>query len=480
MPIDPSVYGLQQPVKLNTPFENLGQMLQLRGQQQALQSAQALEQERRAKLAEDQRKQAEEDAYYQILSGPGTTDDRLEAIRRNPLTAKFYAPTLKSKLDSDKSAADTQKAMDDAAQAHATAVEKMQAHQAGQAQKVIAADYDPRMFLGVAQHEIELFKPLENEINPAIAQVRALQAQGAPLDQQKALVRQIMEGWGHSTPASSNAMTDAAKQAAEQPGQVAKSAQEQQIAATMQGGLTADQRSQLDQGAQRIALEGQRVGLEGQRVNLDKQRLAQTAPQAGDIGSDVRTTMSGIKYLDLGDYQTPKERSMAAAAAKAAGIQPVSKEVGASLAAADTAKQNITAMWSKIESKLPKTPDGRVIAGPANKLKQYFQTDDDLAAFNSWRAGAIQAVQALVEKGMGFRLNQAEINMIMQNDMPQVTDTVGAAKTRVNNMLTLLSNKEKTALTLDRSTLAGGGTTPAVEEWVRDPKTGQLVKKGGS
>ena len=35
---------------------------------------------------------------------------------------------------------------------------------------------------------------------------------------------------------------------------------------------------------------------------------------------------------------------------------------------------------------------------------------------------------ALVEKGMGFRMNKSEIDMIMQNDMPQITDTVQTAR----------------------------------------------------
>lgn len=248
MPADASIYGYQQPFRINTPFENLSQVLQLRQQQQQIQSNQALEEERRQKLADQQRAQQEADAYYQILSSPGSTDDRLEAIRRNPLTAKFYAPTLKAKLEADKSAADTQKAIDDAAKAHADAMGKIQEHQAGQAQKVIASDYNPAMFMAVAQHELELFPALKGEIGPALAQVQA-----APPEQQKALVQQIMQGWGHGTPESSNAMTTQAKQAAEQPGQIAKSAQEQQVAANMQGGLTAEQRGQQAIAAQNAA-----------------------------------------------------------------------------------------------------------------------------------------------------------------------------------------------------------------------------------
>ncbi len=470
MPIDASIYGQQVQPKINTPFENLSQMLQVRQQQQSVQSNQALEQERRAKIAADQRAQAEADAYYKVLAGPGTTDERLEAIRTNPLTAKFYAPTLKSKQEADKTAEETRKVIADAAKAHAEAAAAVQAHQAGQAQKVIAADYNPQLFTAVARHELELFPELQSEIAPALAQVQA-----APPDQQQALVKQIMQGWGHGTPTSSNAMTNAAQQAAQEPGQIAQSAVAQQVAAGTVGGITPQQQATNKIAATNAATSQGQLGVAQARES--RENVA--AHTTGDISSDVRTTLSGQKYLDLGDYQTPKERSAAAAAAKAAGVMPVSKEVGASLAAADTAKQNINAMWSKIESKLPKTPDGRLVAGPGNKLKQYFQTDDDLAAFNSWRAGAIQAVQALVERGMGFRLNKSEIDMIMQNDMPQVTDTVGTAKARVQNMLTLLSNKEKTALTRDRSELSGAPEQreiPGIPGGIAELRNGKWIR----
>lgn len=55
MPADASVYGLQQPVKLNTPFENLSQVLQVRSQQQAIESNRALAQERQQQIAAQQR-----------------------------------------------------------------------------------------------------------------------------------------------------------------------------------------------------------------------------------------------------------------------------------------------------------------------------------------------------------------------------------------------------------------------------------------
>jgi hypothetical protein len=204
----------------------------------------------------------------------------------------------------------------------------------------------------------------------------------------------------------------------------------------------------------RIGQQNANTAAENARIaGTREQREARAAAGTLDPETDTRTTLSGMKYVDLNDFETPTAKDAARKAAKAQGLTVVDKATGDTLRAADTARLNLEAMWGQIQSKLPKDASGRVIAGPGNRLKQYFQSDADVAAFNSWRAGAIQAVQALVERGMGFRLNQAEINMIMQNDMPQVTDTVQTAKQRVDNVLKLLDDKEKVALTRDRSTL---------------------------
>lgn len=172
-----------------------------------------------------------------------------------------------------------------------------------------------------------------------------------------------------------------------------------------------------------------------------------------DVSTDLRTTYSGRQYIDLGDYQTPSERSRAKTAAQKAKVPVVSKEEGSSLKAADTARLNLTNMWRQIQKSLPRDAGGRILVGPQNQLAKVFRTSPQIAAFNSWRAGAIQAVQALVERGMGFRLNQAEINLIMQNDLPQLGDTIQTAKQRIDNVLRLLENKEAAILTKDRAKL---------------------------
>lgn len=193
---------------------------------------------------------------------------------------------------------------------------------------------------------------------------------------------------------------------------------------------------------------------------LALQRMQIEAEQP-DISADVRTTMNGQKYLDLSLYKNATAQQYAKTQAAKQGIPAISGNEASGLQAADNARMNLRAMLAQVEDALPHDAGGRLLVGPENKLSKFLQTNDQLAAFNSWRSGAIQAVQALAEKGMGMRINQAEIDLMMHNDIPQITDTIGTARQRVQNMLTLLQNKENSVLVHDRSALPGGAHAQA-------------------
>ena len=48
-----------------------------------------------------------------------------------------------------------------------------------------------------------------------------------------------------------------------------------------------------------------------------------------------------------------------------------------------------------------------------------------------------------------MRINQAEINLAVQNDIPRITDTVGTATQKMANVKTMLDNAEKPLATHD-------------------------------
>src|SRR5262249_25477969 len=108
----------------------------------------------------------------------------------------------------------------------------------------------------------------------------------------------------------------------------------------------------------------------------------------------------------------------------------------------DAARANTSDILSQLEAKLPKDASGRVTTGLGNKLSQFFQTDSDLAAFNSWRTAAIKNLRATAGS-KGLRLNEAEIKLAVANDIPQLTDTVAVAQQKVANLNKMFDNAEK-------------------------------------
>lgn len=172
-----------------------------------------------------------------------------------------------------------------------------------------------------------------------------------------------------------------------------------------------------------------------------------------DVSPDIETTRSGGRYLDLSIYQG-KARDQAHAAANKAGVPVLSKEDAGTLREIDKVAANQDDILGTLEAKLPKDPSGRITTGLNNKLSQVFQTDPELAAFMTWRGTAIATLRALAGS-KGLRLNQAEINMALANDIPQITDTVAVAQQKIANIKKALGNVEGSLIKRDRRPSAG-------------------------
>jgi hypothetical protein len=216
---------------------------------------------------------------------------------------------------------------------------------------------------------------------------------------------------------------------------------------------------------------------------LDEQRRG-AAPI--NVDDDVQYTMKGNPYVSADSYDTSAAKEKARADAHAKGIPFVNPQIADGMRAADTARANLDKMLVQIQDKLPKDAAGRVMAGPGNQLAAYFQTDADKAAFGAWRTAAIQTVQALAEKGMGLRINRGEIDLMLQNDIPQITDDLPTARKRLENLNALLDSKEDAALQRDRRSMVvpgglndkgqtPGGTnkTPTVDDILNKARSGR-------
>jgi hypothetical protein len=290
MPIDPSIYGQQVQPKFNTPFETLGQIGRLQVQQQALQSAKALEQERQQKLADEQRKQAEADRFNAIIGNPDLTPDAFLAQVRKT-APEHYGTAQKLIDDARKNAADLAEKDANTKRALAEMQGHEQAYLANQARVIKKAGDTPEAF--------EMAMKIHEEAFPGSKK---------PDVWRQAVLQQGPQSIAAITSAMIEGNPAASKQAAEEPEQVAKATQAQRVlAGTSPTGMTADQQSQAaNQTAQR-GQEQQRIGIEGARLKVEQDKAAAAAAvksagkplsqiEAGKI-SDLDSGLSAIRDL---------------------------------------------------------------------------------------------------------------------------------------------------------------------------------------
>jgi len=238
----------------------------------------------------------------------------------------------------------------------------------------------------------------------------------------------------------------------------AKAAQAQKVlAGTSATGLTAEQQATLAQGNKRIGIEGAqlglargRLGIEQGRLDVEQGKLAIEKQKAGPIPLEqiTNTTKAGRQYISAEDV--PKESiGTVRQQAAAAGIPVVNKDTAGILSDIDNAKTNQQYMLDTIGKKLASGAPERLWYGPANTLEKMAQTDPEMAAVGTFRTAAIQSMRA-VAGSKGLRINRAEIQMAIDNDVPKLTDTLPAAQNKLKNMQQFLENTEASHLVRNR------------------------------
>lgn len=487
MALDPSIItaGMRQPEQID-PMGVLGKVLTLRNAQQQQQIGQIdLQEKQKALMDQQQIADAYKQAFTQDANGVLTID-------RNKLTQGLATsgqgdkiPKISASLDAaDKATAEAKSARADAEtktldaaghlaagvkelgyspDAFSTAVHHMAANG-------LITPQDAQQYLGAAQRDPSVIQKLTDHIlaqSPkqtelaTAATTASARMIGATKPTEATLAVDAV------TPASPTAEQSTAALNKLKPPKESTSLEQQYLTAKTNGDdavasrilSTIKDTAAAKKDPAMAAVAGELAGLRSEEAKARLQKLQdENAPI--DIAQNVNTTTSGRKYVDLGDFQTPEAKEKARKAAEAAGVRPVNKDAAESLRAADNARTNLTALFTQIEPFLAKDPAGRLLKGPGNTLGKAFQSNPTLGAYGSWRTAAIQAVQALAEKGMGLRLNRAEIDLMLQNDIPQITDDGPTAKQRIDNLFTLLDNKEKGLLIRDRSAVEGAPKNP--------------------
>ena len=181
----------------------------------------------------------------------------------------------------------------------------------------------------------------------------------------------------------------------------------------------------------------------GQEVNIPNP----LAPYA-------KTSFNGTNYIDLSAL-SPTDKNKFAQIAAQNGIKTILQPAdSAKINAISDAKTNLQNIQQAADKIKLGTQDS-IIQGTNNSVQKFFG-NTDLKAYGAWRTAIINNVQALAGGvGSGLRINKAEIDAAMNNDLPVVTgpfaDTVDSAKAKLDTLNKQLDVWEKQ--------LVGGGNT---------------------
>lgn len=189
-------------------------------------------------------------------------------------------------------------------------------------------------------------------------------------------------------------------------------------------------------------------------------------PATGLAGGDVsqltpytKTAYDGSQYVDLSSL-TATQKQAAAAIASANGIPTILDAQSASkINAISDAKTNLANIQDSLDTNALLGNQG--IGAPAKGLENSFASlfgDDAVKSYNAWRTAIINNVQALAGgQGSGLRINQAEIDAAMQNDLPVITGHNADSIQSAAHKLAILNSQLDTWQTQ----LLGGGNTAA-------------------
>jgi len=174
-----------------------------------------------------------------------------------------------------------------------------------------------------------------------------------------------------------------------------------------------------------------------------------TAAEEAAFGNAVYTTRAGNTFLDLTNVGTPKQKDKATQYAATNKMTPIDKSAATQLRTMDEVLGGLDQIESVLGRVLPHQT-GHVVrdfitrqaVGAKNAAQAASQAGSEQAAFGSTYPLAIRSLQAVAAgPGSGFRLNQAEINMI-QRRWPRLNDNIETAKAKLAWERWFLQNKE--------------------------------------
>jgi hypothetical protein len=162
----------------------------------------------------------------------------------------------------------------------------------------------------------------------------------------------------------------------------------------------------------------------------------------------ITTTRGGQKVLDMSKVP-PKQRGMANAVAAANGLIVAGPQEMQALQNIQSTRLTMDKVFNQVQDLLPKDWQDRIQQTPGITMAQLLQTDPVRGAFRAWREQAIKQVRAVAGPGSNYRLTQAQIELAIKNDIPQLNDTWDTARQRLKNLSDMLDSSEEPILSRD-------------------------------
>lgn len=172
---------------------------------------------------------------------------------------------------------------------------------------------------------------------------------------------------------------------------------------------------------------------------------------SSDYISSVISTLNsynGTKYITPTDLtgMSPSDKANFIRAAKTAGIQTLSPKDSDALSSIDAAKQDLSSFQNFILTSgdggtpvLPKNWLGQPQQIADVKLNDFLQTNNQLSAYNSWKAQVVPLLTALKGAGSGGG-GAGRLFATVDTMLPQDTDPLGTAQSKITNINTILDN----------------------------------------
>lgn len=161
------------------------------------------------------------------------------------------------------------------------------------------------------------------------------------------------------------------------------------------------------------------------------------------LDNNTKTTASGVPFVD-GTNLTAKQKEQMSMQAAQLGIPFLGTTQVDAIANIDTARTNLSNIRQVLQNISPTSGIGHLLAIPnyaAEGFTQHGPEAEALASFKSFRSAAIEALRA-VAGSKGLRINQAEIAMSIQNDIPDPADTAAVRDQKIANMNSMLDAQE--------------------------------------